>query len=175
EIEALGRFDLAVLDVACGTGVFLRRFKEVFPNSTVWGLDLSAHMLARALPKRLDHDPFFVTRGDSEFLPFNSGTFDVVVCSNSFHHFPSQEGALREMHRVLKPGGIACIVDGAIDGLFGKLIFRGIVEMVERDVHHCSRPELGELFQRAGFGAIRYASIFRGLPLVMTVGVANSP
>ncbi|MFQ5892696.1 MAG: class I SAM-dependent methyltransferase, partial [Nitrospinota bacterium] len=131
EIEALGRSDLAVLDVACGTGVFLRRLKQTFPDSTVWGLDLSAHMLVRALPKRLDHDPFYVTRGDSEHLPFSAGRFDVVVCSNSFHHFPRQEVALREMHRVLKPGGLACIVDGAIDGLLGKLIFRGIVEMVE--------------------------------------------
>ncbi len=175
EIESLGRSDLAVLDVGCGTGVLLRRLKDAFPKSVVWGLDLSPHMLARAMPKRLDLNPFHVTRGDSEFLPFAEGSFDVVVCSNSFHHFPSQGEVLNEMARVLKPGGIACVVDGSIDRPLGKLIFRGIVETVERGVHHCSKPEFAELFQRAGFSGIRHTSIFRGLPIVMTIGVSNTP
>lgn len=175
EIGALMRSDLAVLDVGCGTGEFLRQIKGTYPHSTVWGLDLSSHMLLRALPKRLGHDPFFVTRGDSEFLPFGAGSFDVVVCSNSFHHYPRQDVVVGEMHRVLKPGGIACVVDGSIDCLLGKIIFRGIVETVEQDVHHCSRPELVGLFEGAGFSSIRQDSIFRGLPLLMTIGVANSP
>lgn len=175
EIESLGRSDLTMLDVGCGTGELLRRLKGTYPNSTVWGLDLSSHMLAKAAPKRIDHDPFFITRGDSEFLPFGAGSFDVVVCSNSFHHYPRQDEVVREMHRVLKPDGIACIVDGSIDGLLGRVIFRGIVETMEKDVHHCSRPELVELFQKAGFNGIRHASIFRGLPMLMTIGVANSP
>ncbi len=175
EIESLGRSDLAVLDVGCGTGMLLRRLKDAFPKSVVWGLDLSPHMLARAMTKWLDLDPFHVTRGDSEFLPFAEGSFDVVVCSNSFHHFPSQGKVVIEMARVLKPGGIACVVDGSIDGPLGKLIFRGIVETVERGVHHCSKPEFAELFQRAGFSGIRHSSIFRGLPLVMTIGVSNTP
>jgi ubiquinone/menaquinone biosynthesis C-methylase UbiE len=175
EIEALGRSNVAVLDVGCGTGELLRQIKGDYPESTVWGLDLSSHMLARAMPKRLDHDPFFVTRGDSEYLPFLEGSFDVVVCANSFHHYPRQDVVVGEMRRVLKPGGIACVVDGSIDGLLGRLIFRGIVERVEKDVHHCSTPEFVELFQQAGFGRIRHTSIFRGLPLLMTIGVVNSP
>ena len=175
EIGALGRPEPNVLDVGCGTGVLLKRLKIAFPGSTVWGLDLSSHMLSRALPKNLDDNPFHVTLGDSEFLPFATHSFDAVVCSNSFHHYPRQEVVVREMHRVLKPGGIACIVDGSIDGLLGRLIFRGIVERVEGNVHHCSMAEYQELFKQNGFSSVRQASIFRGLPLLMTIGVANSP
>lgn len=175
EIRVLGRSSPAVLDVGCGTGVLLRRLKKVLPESTVWGLDLSAHMLTRALPKNIDHNPFQVTQGDSEFLPFSSNSFDAVVCANSFHHYPSQDVVVNEMHRVLKPGGIVCIVDGSVDNLLGKLIFRGIVETVEGDVHHCSRAESAKLLEKGGFADIRHASIFRGLPLLMTIGVAHNP
>jgi ubiquinone/menaquinone biosynthesis C-methylase UbiE len=164
-----------VLDVGCGTGVLLRRLKRIFPESIVWGLDLSAHMLTHALPKNIDNNPFQVTRGDSEFLPFSSGSFDAVLCSNSFHHYPRQEVVVGEMRRVLKPGGIACIVDGSIDGLIGKMIFRGIVETVEGDVHHCSKAEYAVLFEKGGFTDIRHTNVFRGLPLLMTIGTASNP
>lgn len=175
EIKILGRSGPSVLDVGCGTGVLLRRLKRIFPESIVWGLDLSAHMLTRALPKNIDNNPFQVTRGDSEFLPFSSGSFDAVLCSNSFHHYPRQEVVVGEMHRVLKPGGIACIVDGSIDGLIGKMIFRGIVETVEGNVHHCSKAEYGVLFEKGGFTDIRHTNVFRGLPLLMTIGTACNP
>lgn len=175
EIHQLGRHDPVVLDIGCGTGVFLQRIKSAFPDSTVWGLDLSAHMLHRSLPKNLDHNPFHLTRGDSEFLPFSSGAFDAVVCANSFHHYPRQEVVMHEIRRVLRPGGVACVIDGSVDNILGKIIFRGIVETVEGDVHHCSSGEFFELFQRAGFDEVRHASVFRGLPLQLTIGFANSP
>jgi SAM-dependent methyltransferase len=175
EIYVLGREAPMVLDVGCGTGVLLKRLKSTFPESTVWGLDLSADMLIRAAPKNQNHNPFHVTQGDSEFLPFSSDNFDAVVCSNSFHHYPRQEVVMREIHRVLRPGGIACIIDGSIDGLLGKVIFRGIVETVEGNVHHCSREEYAALFEESGFSEIRHCNIFRGLPLLMTIGVANNP
>ena len=43
--------------------------------------------------------------GDSEALPFPDNTFDVVYCNDSFHHYPAPMNVLREVHRVLKPGG----------------------------------------------------------------------
>ena len=43
--------------------------------------------------------------GDSEHLPFVDNFFDVVYCNDSFHHYPAPENVIREVQRVLKPGG----------------------------------------------------------------------
>lgn len=43
--------------------------------------------------------------GDSEALPFPDNAFDVVYCNDSFHHYPAPQNVLREVNRVLKPGG----------------------------------------------------------------------
>ncbi len=58
-------------------------------------------------------------QGDSERLPFASGSFDIVTCANSFHHYPRQDRAVAEMRRVLRPGGRLMIIDGYRDGAMG--------------------------------------------------------
>ena len=58
-------------------------------------------------------------QGDSERLPFATGTFDVVTCANSFHHYPHQDRAVAEMHRVLQPGGRLMLIDGYRDAPWG--------------------------------------------------------
>ena len=73
-------------------------------------------MLAKGQPrwKRLAGQVLPV-QGDSERLPFATGSFDFVTCTNSFHHYPRQNRAVVEMHRVLRPGGRLLIIDGYRD------------------------------------------------------------
>ncbi len=88
-----------VLDVGCGTGFLTGGALRITPH--VEALDLSRDQLARARRKfRLD----FV-RGDAEGLPYRDATFDAVVSSGSIEYWPNPVVALREMRRVVKPGG----------------------------------------------------------------------
>jgi SAM-dependent methyltransferase len=103
-VEAAGiRSDDRVLDVACGTGVLTRAVAEaVEPGGTVAGLDCDPGMLtiaARAAPGIAWH------RGVAEHLPFQDAAFDAVVSQFGLMFVQDRSVALREMWRVLRPGG----------------------------------------------------------------------
>ncbi|MHC5543887.1 class I SAM-dependent methyltransferase, partial [Singulisphaera rosea] len=94
-----------ILDVGCGTGVFAAKIREALPNSKVWGIDLVSDMLTKGSERWKRHAKHVQpVQGDSERLPFAAGSFDIVTCANSFHHYPHQDRAVAEMHRVLAPG-----------------------------------------------------------------------
>ena len=92
-----------VLDVACGTGVLARTLVEyVHPGGAVVGLDVNDGMLAVARKKA----PEVVwIEGAAESLPFDDAGFDAVVCQFGLMFFADRPAALREMMRVLRPGG----------------------------------------------------------------------
>ena len=92
-----------VLDVACGTGVLAAEAaRRAGPTGAVTGLDLSPEMLAVAA--RL-HPTVEWRRGSGDALPFPDGSFDAVVSQFGLMFFPDQVAGLREMRRVLVPGG----------------------------------------------------------------------
>jgi SAM-dependent methyltransferase len=166
---------LAVLDVGCGTGVFAARIRECLPQSRVCGVDLVSAMLVKGRSRwRADALHVTAVQGDSERLPFADGMFDVVTCANSFHHYPHQDRAVAEMHRVLKPGGRLLLVDGCRDGVWGWFIYDVCVAGVEGDVLHASARRVNDLFRRAGF-VDTTQKVHHGLaPFLLTEGVARS-
>jgi len=95
----------------------------------------------------------------------------VVTCSHSFHHYPRQEAVVREMCRVLRPGGKLLLIDGNRDGWWGWLVFDMAVTWLEGEVHHCSANRLKQLFAAAGFEKVN--QIRRGslAPFMLTVGM----
>jgi SAM-dependent methyltransferase len=162
-----------VLDVGCGTGLFVCRIKTALPQGQVWGVDLVSDMLAKGQP-RWHHlaGHVFPVQGDSERLPFASGTFDFVTCANSFHHYPRQERAVIEMHRVLRPGGRLLIIDGYRDAPWGWFIYDVCVAFREGDVHHASAKRFRELMTRAGLRAVAQ-KVFRGpAPFLLSEGIS---
>ncbi len=142
---------LRILDVGCGTGVFAARIRKALPAAEVWGIDLVAGMLQQGKNRWRTHaDHVQPVQADSERLPFAPGTFDVVTCANSFHHYPHQDRAVAEMRRVLKPGGRIMLIDGFRDMPWGWFIYDVCVAFREGDVHHCSRARFRDLFAKAG-------------------------
>lgn len=88
-----------VLEVGCGTGRNLPRYREA---SVLVGLDPSVEVMAAAR-KRAPGVALLV--GSAEALPFADGSFDTVVSSLVFCSVPDPDRGLREVHRVLAPGG----------------------------------------------------------------------
>jgi ubiquinone/menaquinone biosynthesis C-methylase UbiE len=96
-----------VLDVACGTGSVARlAAQHVRPGGAVTGLDLNPGMLAKArtLPQPTDVQMAW-REGNAVALPFANAAFHVVLCQQGLQFFPDRLAALRDMHRVLVPGG----------------------------------------------------------------------
>jgi len=101
--------DDRLLDVGCGPGVAVREAAPLVSRAV--GIDLSPEMIdqARKIARDLPNAEFEV--GDSEHLPFPDGEFTAVLCTTSIHHYPHPGDAVREMARVLAPGGRIAIGD----------------------------------------------------------------
>jgi SAM-dependent methyltransferase len=101
----LGRYG-RVLEVGCGTGFFVLNLWQNGYVEEAHGCDLSPRMLEACARNaaRLDR-PLELRTGDAERLPYDDGTFDLVVGHAFLHHVPDPPGALAEMARVLRPGG----------------------------------------------------------------------
>jgi ubiquinone/menaquinone biosynthesis C-methylase UbiE len=95
-----------VLDVACGTGVVARLAAPRVGTGRVVGLDINSGMLAvaRSLP-RVAGPPIEWQEGSVLGMPFPAAAFDLVLCQLGLQFFPDRPAALREMWRVLAPGG----------------------------------------------------------------------
>jgi ubiquinone/menaquinone biosynthesis C-methylase UbiE len=126
-----------VLDVACGTGIVARRAAPlVGADGQVVALDMNPAMLAvaRALPA-----PSGATinwqEGNAATLPFLDGAFDVVLCQHGLQFVPDRAGAVREMRRVLAPGGRALVI--VLQELARHPVFEALMESVAR---HLSLP-----------------------------------
>ena len=96
-----------VLDVACGTGVVTRRAAErVGAGGAVAGLDVNAAMLAVARSAAATASPpIRWYESSAEAMPLPDESFDVVLCQLGLQFIPDKGAALREMRRVLVPGG----------------------------------------------------------------------
>ena len=92
--------DAAILDIGCGKGFMLHDFKELMPNSTVAGVDISTYAIENAMPT-VKHS---LEVASAEKLPYSDNTFDLVISVNTIHNLPKEQliQALREIQRVCK-------------------------------------------------------------------------
>ncbi len=104
-----------VLDLACGTGEFERLLLQENPDQFITGVDISEQMLVIAHQKLKSYPNVSLQIATASDLPFADSSFDTVVSANSFHYFDDPELALKEMKRVVRPGGRVVILDWCKD------------------------------------------------------------
>ena len=132
-----------VLDVACGTGVLAR--EAASRGASVTGLDRNEGMLATA--RRIAPSVEWKT-GRAEQLPFADGSFDAVVSQFGLMFFDDRAQALREMRRVLKPGGLLAVA--VWDRLENSPGYAAMAALLGRLFGHRIAGELRALFDAAG-------------------------
>jgi ubiquinone/menaquinone biosynthesis C-methylase UbiE len=103
-----------VLDVGCGKGRFARILAGEHPAAEVWGLDISEEML-KHVPAGIH-----TKAGSMTELPFPDGWFDAAYATESLEHAVEIDAAVREICRVVKPGGRIVIIDKNAEQ-FGRL------------------------------------------------------
>lgn len=164
-----------LLDVGCGTGTFDGMLAGSPLPARVTGMDYAPAM-CRVADQKAERagvrGRVRYVAGDSEHLPFADGSFDVVTCSNSFHHYPHQQKVIKDMRRVLRPGGRLMLIDGFRDNVVGWMMFDVIITTIEKRVYHAPWPVIHDYFEVAGFRDIRRRKFNLLFPLLLTVGVA---
>jgi ubiquinone/menaquinone biosynthesis C-methylase UbiE len=135
-----------VLDIGTGTGVVaLETASRLMGNGQVDALDLSEGMLMRASAKARSRDlnrrvSFY--RMDAENLAFAERSYDCVVSLFALLHFPDPAAALKEMYRVLKPGGTLVIGVGSAPRLASLAGFRALLKAVPEKLNAALGREL---------------------------------
>jgi ubiquinone/menaquinone biosynthesis C-methylase UbiE len=168
----------AVLDVGCGTGTLLLAAAErVGPAGRLCGVEPSAEMAARAKRKAEERGiAIEVAEASADALPHPPASFDAAFCTLVLHHLPPElrEGAIREMRRVLRPGGRAVLVDWqkptSLFGAIGSgLLLISVLHTLGPQAMTLDSPGLESLLRDLGFVEITRSS-FGGSVMGAVVG-----
>ncbi|MFM1989474.1 MAG: hypothetical protein RJA99_2431 [Pseudomonadota bacterium] len=175
---------MKVLDIAGGTGDLARAFaKRVGPEGEVWLTDINGSMLGVGRDRLLDEGRVLpVAQCDAEALPFPSNRFDLVTVAFGLRNMTRKENALREMLRVLRPGGRLFVLEfsrvwkplapaydaysfGVLPRL-GQLVagdadsYRYLAESIRM---HPDQPTLAAMMEGVGFGRVRWHNLTLGV------------
>ena len=172
----------SVLEVAPGPGYFAIELAKL-GDYQITGLDISQTFvgIARANAAKAGVQVDF-RRGNASAMPFGDETFDFLLCRAAFKNFSEPDRALEEMHRVLKPGGRALIIDlrrdaskesinqavncmslGVVNGLITKLTFRFM--LLKRAY---TKSQLEGLIANTGFGGVDIQESLTGLEISLS-------
>ena len=114
--RAIAAETTSILEVGCGTGVFATRLLAEHPNATLVATDQSARMVELTRERGID-----ARVADVMDLPFDDASFDVVAAMWMLYHVPDLDGALAQVRRVLRPGGVFVAVTNGDEHMAGLL------------------------------------------------------
>ena len=131
------RDECSILDVGCGKGFMLHDFKELMPNCTVAGVEISEYALEHAMETVKP----FLSRGNAKELPYADNSFDLVISINTVHNLPLEEckQAVREIQRVSRAHSFI-MVDAWRDAREKELMMKWVLTgLTMMDVNHWKR------------------------------------
>lgn len=146
-----------ILDVGCGTGEILKNIKERYSFVQLYGLDISEEMLKQANDKLKGTATLIL--GDAENITLETNSFDLLLCTDSFHHYPNPQQAISEFYRVLKHGKLLLIADYWKPFPIRQIMNLFIPYSNEGDVKIYSKKEIIEFLKQGGFQEIIYKKI----------------
>jgi len=146
---------MRLLDLGCGAGLFLGWLAPRM-QAEYHGLDLSFNSLKSI---QAENSKLGLTVGDAELLPYQEATFDRISCNGAAHHLLDLRSALRELYRVLVPGGIlvmyeptATAVANAVRGAFSIDKYESPADLAHKD--EFTRAGVETLLVEEGFTGI---------------------
>lgn len=162
---------LAALDIACGTGRFLRQVRLAFPALTLTGLDLSESYLDEARRHLAGLRPATLISGNAEAIPLPNASQDFVSAIFLLHELPPEvrRRVSSEIARVLKPGGLFVMVDSLQFG--DRPEWDGLLEAFPVRFHepyyrHYAIDDLDSMFAQAGLAAQEQSLAFMSKVIV---------
>jgi ubiquinone/menaquinone biosynthesis C-methylase UbiE len=164
-----------LLDIACGTGRTLHQLARTHPTMRLHGVDLSPAYIKRARKRLADVDELTLAVENAEALPWADASFDIVTSVYLFHELPrnARRNVVREMLRVVKPGGLVVIEDSAQPSESPDLaaVLHGFpAEFHEPFYEDYLEDDLGALLEEIGF-----VDVATQQALVAKVVVATRP
>ena len=110
--------DWTMLDIGCGGGATLKRLLKRSHAGQVYGIDISQESVAKArkVNAKLLDKQVFVSQGSAEKLPYEDGKFDLVTAIETVYFWPNLPECMKEVSRVLKPGGKFGIMVEVVEG-----------------------------------------------------------
>ena len=145
-----------VLDVGCGAGWLSRRLAKLVPQGRVVGMDVSDEMIRHARRASADFENLMFVTGEVEEIPWEPNFFSHAISVESSYYWPDPAAGIRELFRVLNPGGSAWILinyyrDNPHCHQWGDLL--------AVKTHLLSAEEWSEFFRAAGFGNVQHERI----------------
>jgi ubiquinone/menaquinone biosynthesis C-methylase UbiE len=144
--------NLSMLDIGCGTGWALgQAAKLTGDKGSFFGVDLSEKMIEKAKENFRGRENFHFLKANAEDIPLGDDQFDIIICTNSFHHYFHPDKALKEMHRLLKTGGMVYILDPPVESWIAKFLAK-VIHLFERaHVKFHSSKEFQKMISAAEF------------------------
>ncbi len=145
-----------VMDLGCGAGWLSRRICKLVPEGRVVGMDISDEMIRVARRNSLDHDNLLFVAGEVGQIPWEPNFFTHAIAVESAYYWPEPAAGVKEIFRVLRPGGAAWILsnyyrDNPHCHQWGALL--------AVQTHLLSADEWAELFRGAGFAQVSHDRI----------------
>jgi SAM-dependent methyltransferase len=157
QMQARGREVSRVLDFGCGLGYTSKRLREIFAGAEITGVDTSAKALETARQRNGGTGVRFMTI--DEFGDNGSG-YDLCYVNGVFHHIPGSDrpGALRLIHRALRPGGMLALFENNPWNFGARMVMARIP--FDRDAHMLSPLLTRRLLRKEGFEVLDTESLF---------------